>query len=178
MRNTVCFVTGPASSIDILNPILFIEALQFARRGHPATTTIAKRRSRTRELQLCDTFAICFHILLILQEGEGGARETLESQVKKGSIVDKILEKHRGHLLMDVRHGLPGTPLHQEQLPKARSRKKKFDNNRADNAKTEKLDLWLGSGSQIALTNQSDYANGIKETGKIREFFAPKRQYE
>ncbi|CAE7737754.1 unnamed protein product [Symbiodinium pilosum] len=64
----------------------------------------------------------------------------LDTGVKKGSMVDKILEK---------------------------SRKKKFDANRQDNAKTEKLDLWLGS--QIALTNESDYANGIKETGRIRE---------
>ncbi|CAE7679978.1 unnamed protein product [Symbiodinium necroappetens] len=71
----------------------------------------------------------------------------LNSQVKKGSIVDKILEK---------------------------SRKKKFDNNRADNAKTEQLDQWLGS--QIALTNETDYANGIKETGRIRELFKPERR--
>eukprot|EP00439_Symbiodinium_sp_Y106_P070797 s3984_g12.t1 len=71
----------------------------------------------------------------------------LNSQVKKGSVVDKILEK---------------------------SRKKKFDNNRADNAKTEQLDQWLGS--QIALTNETDYANGIRETGRIRELFKPQKR--
>ena len=33
-----------------------------------------------------------------------------------------------------------------ESLECGRSRKKKFDNNRADNAKTEQLDQWLGDG--------------------------------
>ncbi|CAK9016400.1 unnamed protein product [Durusdinium trenchii] len=69
------------------------------------------------------------------------AEQDLDSNVKKGSIVDKILDK---------------------------SRKKKFDANRADNSKTEKLDLFIGG--QLSLSNVTDYANGIKETAKIKEF--------
>eukprot|EP00435_Cladocopium_sp_Y103_P026364 s2891_g6.t1 len=68
------------------------------------------------------------------------AEQNLDSKVKKGSIVDKILEK---------------------------SRKKKFDSNRADNSRTESLDLFIGG--QLSLSNVTDYANGIKETSKIKD---------
>lgn len=48
-----------------------------------------------------------------------------------------------------------------------RSRKKKFDANREDNSRSEKLDLWIGG--RLALSNETDYANGIRETSKIKE---------
>lgn len=48
-----------------------------------------------------------------------------------------------------------------------KSRKKKFDSNRADNSRTESLNLFIGG--QLSLSNVTDYANGIKETSKIKD---------
>ena len=76
--------------------------------------------------------------------------------------MDKILDKRRAQLCVDTGYPIPILPhftftsfstftvyiyvCNMEVFySSVRSRKKKFDSNRADNSRTEKLDLFIGA---------------------------------